>query len=140
MKHAFKDDVDGYYEVELADGEAIPDWAQKLTPCEVQPVAAAPLDLKSALAKLQAKRGPVLTVLGTMMADAQVDGLPADVLALRAARRGLQDLPAYPPFLAAMRAPDATDASVEAAVLARFEELRLALPDHLRKGFRELAG
>lgn len=34
--HAFKDDQDGYYQVDISDGESLPEWASKLTPCEVQ--------------------------------------------------------------------------------------------------------
>ncbi len=36
MIYAFTDSVGGYYQVEVAEGEAIPDWARGLTPTEVQ--------------------------------------------------------------------------------------------------------
>lgn len=35
MLYAFKDSNDGYYQIELAKGEALPEWAQSLTPCPV---------------------------------------------------------------------------------------------------------
>ena len=33
--HAFKDDADGYYQVDAPEGEPLPGWTTKLTPCEV---------------------------------------------------------------------------------------------------------
>jgi len=46
---AFKDNADGYYQVELSDDASVPDWAAKLTPCEVilppEPVIAPPAPL-----------------------------------------------------------------------------------------------
>lgn len=38
--HAFKDDADGYYQVDMPDGQPMPDWAEKLTPCAVLPTPA----------------------------------------------------------------------------------------------------
>lgn len=35
--YAFKDDKDGYYQVDLADGEPFPEWTFSLTPCDVLP-------------------------------------------------------------------------------------------------------
>lgn len=34
--HAFKDSGDGYYQVDVKDGEPFPAWTAGLTPCEVQ--------------------------------------------------------------------------------------------------------
>lgn len=34
--HAFKDDSDGYYECHVEDGQPLPEWTEKLTPCPVQ--------------------------------------------------------------------------------------------------------
>lgn len=34
-KLAFKDNKDGYYECEVPEGSEVPEWAQKLTPCEI---------------------------------------------------------------------------------------------------------
>ena len=33
--HAFKDANDGYYQVDVADGEPLPDWTNALTECDV---------------------------------------------------------------------------------------------------------
>ena len=39
MIYAFQDSGDGYYQVEIADGEPMPAWTEGLTPCPVvQPV------------------------------------------------------------------------------------------------------
>ncbi|WP_103523801.1 hypothetical protein [Aquitalea palustris] len=35
--HAFKDANDGYYQVDVPDGEDMPEWTEGLTPCAVQP-------------------------------------------------------------------------------------------------------
>jgi hypothetical protein len=34
--HAFKDDNDGYYECIAEDGQPLPEWTEKLTPCPVK--------------------------------------------------------------------------------------------------------
>ncbi len=34
--HAFKDAADGYYQVDVPDGEPLPEWTEALTPCAVQ--------------------------------------------------------------------------------------------------------
>jgi hypothetical protein len=39
MLHTFKDDADGYYQVEVAPGEPMPEWTAALTPCDSQPPA-----------------------------------------------------------------------------------------------------
>lgn len=39
---AFKDDKDGYYQTEVKDGDPLPEWAEKLTPCPVDPAANPP--------------------------------------------------------------------------------------------------
>jgi hypothetical protein len=38
MIYAFKDQADGYYQVDVQDGKPIPEWASSLIPCEVRPV------------------------------------------------------------------------------------------------------
>jgi hypothetical protein len=46
--HAFTDAHDGYYQVDVPDGQPMPAWTQSLTPCAVQAavvVPAAPLSL-----------------------------------------------------------------------------------------------
>lgn len=35
MIYAFKDSNDGYYQVDIKHGEAIPEWAMSMTPCPV---------------------------------------------------------------------------------------------------------
>lgn len=35
MKYAFKDSADGYYELDLAEGEEFPEWTTNLIPCDV---------------------------------------------------------------------------------------------------------
>lgn len=43
--HAFKDDKDGYYEVDLPDGAEMPEWTNSLVPCDrVIPVITVPTD------------------------------------------------------------------------------------------------
>lgn len=38
--HAFKDAGDGYYQIDIQEGEPLPEWTKALTPCAVQaPVA-----------------------------------------------------------------------------------------------------
>ncbi len=37
ITRAFKDDKDGYYQVQLEDGEELPEWTADMTECEVQP-------------------------------------------------------------------------------------------------------
>lgn len=36
--YAFKDNGDGYYQVDVPDGQPMPDWTANLTPCAVQVV------------------------------------------------------------------------------------------------------
>lgn len=36
---AFNDDKDGYYQVEVAEGQEPPEWTRALTPCSVQPAS-----------------------------------------------------------------------------------------------------
>lgn len=33
---AFKDDKDGYYQIDVPEGHELPEWAKSLTPCPVQ--------------------------------------------------------------------------------------------------------
>lgn len=40
--YAFKDNKDGYYQVEIKDGETLPLWTQTLIVCEVQPTILEP--------------------------------------------------------------------------------------------------
>ena len=52
--HAFTDTGDGYYQIELADGEPLPAWAQGLTPCAVQATSAA-LFVPQVVSRFQAR-------------------------------------------------------------------------------------
>ena len=36
ITHAFKDDKDGYYECIVEDGQPLPEWTEKLTPCALR--------------------------------------------------------------------------------------------------------
>lgn len=40
--HAFLDDKDGYYQIELEPGQELPEWVKGLTPCPVVPPAPVP--------------------------------------------------------------------------------------------------
>lgn len=87
MLHAFKDSEDGYYQIELAEGESLPEWAQLLTPCPVitlPEVVTVPQEVTrfQALAVLHL-RG-LLTRVKAMMADPATD--PLTVLAFDSAQ------------------------------------------------------
>lgn len=48
---AFKDSDDGYYQIEVKDGEPLPEWTKALTPCAVQ-AAAGPTEKEQAKAQI----------------------------------------------------------------------------------------
>lgn len=43
-KLAFNDGGDGYYQVDVPDGHAAPEWTNTLTPCSMQPIESDPKD------------------------------------------------------------------------------------------------
>lgn len=43
MRYAFNDNADGYYEVDVPDGELLPLWTMTLTQCPVQEPANEPI-------------------------------------------------------------------------------------------------
>lgn len=45
MIYAFKDNNDGYYAVDVADGEALPTWTTVMTPCDVIPPEPIPVGI-----------------------------------------------------------------------------------------------
>lgn len=51
--HAFKDAADGYYQIDVPDGEDMPEWTKGLTPCDVMPVAQV-VDIPQQVTRFQA--------------------------------------------------------------------------------------
>lgn len=78
MLYAFKDNNDGYYQIELADGEAIPEWALSLVPCPVialPDVVVVPQKVTRFQALAALHRFGLLEQVETMMAQGSTDTL-----------------------------------------------------------------
>lgn len=88
--HAFKDADDGYYQVDVPDGEPMPAWTKTLTPCDVAPPPAPSLaelkadkradliaDCESAIAAIRAGY-PDSEVLSWSKQEAEARALVAD--------------------------------------------------------------
>lgn len=85
MIKAFKDSHDGHYQLDIAEGEPLPDWVIGMTPCE--PIVHDSQALMEAT--IRADRDTLLTACDwTQVADA-----PVDQAAWRAYRQALRDVP-----------------------------------------------
>jgi len=78
--YAFKDATDGYYQVDVKDGDPLPAWTETLTPCELMPS----LELTYAQ-KREAEYPPITDYLdGVVKGDqVQIDKYIADCLAVK---------------------------------------------------------
>lgn len=52
---AFIDENDGYYQIEVTDGDPLPGWVENMTPCDVRPPTVAVPTMAQALAALAAQ-------------------------------------------------------------------------------------
>lgn len=70
--YAFKDDRDGYYQVDILEGETFPEWTSKLTPCEAQVAAPhtaqVPASVTMRQARLALLQAGLLTQVNTAIA------------------------------------------------------------------------
>lgn len=78
MLYAFKDHSDGYYQIELNDGEALPEWTKSLVPCPVialPDVVVVPQQVTRFQALAALHSSGLLDQVETMMAQDSTDTL-----------------------------------------------------------------
>lgn len=75
--HAFKDAGDGYYQIDIQEGEPLPEWTKALTPCAVQaPVAV--VSVPPVVSRFQARAALMLAgLLDDVEALMSAPGTPA---------------------------------------------------------------
>lgn len=94
MIYAFNDSADGYYQVDVADGEPMPAWTIGLTPCAVLPVPQPDPQVILATKKTQLRtvREGILNRLSGIALAAQLTGDTATTAAYITVRQGLLDI------------------------------------------------
>ena len=78
MLYAFKDHSDGYYQIELGDGEVLPEWTKSLVPCPVialPDVVVVPQQVTRFQALAALHSSGLLDQVETMMAQDSTDTL-----------------------------------------------------------------
>jgi hypothetical protein len=119
MKRAFRDSGDGYYEVDVPEGQPLPEWVARLTPCPLEP--AAPADWRTPVwTDFKARRETMLNRLTGIAGRCARAGLTEVSAAADNFALGLLDLPEH-----ASVQPDVTPdkRSLEVAITRRYKEL-----------------
>lgn len=87
MLYAFTDAGDGYYQLEVPIGDALPEWTNGLIPCDLREL---PIDPKEVI---RAEIDQILSVAGVAQ-DWHLDAMLAGMVAL-AATQGLMESELY---------------------------------------------